>query len=181
MAAPYIGEIRSFGFTFAPRGWAACNGQLLPISQNDALYAVIGTTYGGDGQSTFGLPNLQGQIPMHWGSGPGGLNTQIGQVQGQPQVTLTTLQIPLHTHAVTATTVMSGAIAERTAVPTNQAFLSSSSAPDFVYQKTPASPNSPFSPKAISVVGGSQPHENMQPYLVINFCMALEGIFPSQN
>ena len=89
MAEPFIGEIRGFGFNFAPRGWAHCNGQLLPIAQNNALFAVIGTTYGGDGHTTFALPNLQGQIPMHWGNGPGGLNTVIGQVQGQTSVTLT--------------------------------------------------------------------------------------------
>src|SRR5262249_3659539 len=98
MAEPYIGEVRCFGFNFQPRGWAFCNGQLLQIAQFEALYALLGTIYGGDGVSTFGLPNLQGQIPMHWGNGPGGFNTTIGQVQGSPTVTLTTAQIPAHNH-----------------------------------------------------------------------------------
>ena len=97
MASPFLGEIRCFGFNFAPVGWAKCNGQLLAISSNDALFAILGTTYGGDGQTTFGLPNLQGQVPMHWGSGPSGFNTTIGEVQGVTTVTLTTAQIPAHT------------------------------------------------------------------------------------
>jgi microcystin-dependent protein len=180
MSEPFIAEIRCFGFTFAPRGWAQCNGQLLPISQNSALFALIGTTYGGDGSTTFALPNLQGRIPMHWGNGPGGFTTQIGEVQGQTAVTLTTLQIPQHVHAVVAAVIQPGASAERSAIPTDTSFLSAGSG-EGLYQKAPATPNTPFSPKAISPAGGSQPHDNMQPYLVINFCMALEGIFPSQN
>lgn len=181
MASPYIGEIRAFGFTFAPQGWAQCNGQLLAISQNDVLFAVIGTTYGGDGSTTFALPNLQGQIPMHWGSGPGGFNTTIGQPQGTTSVTLTTNQIPTHTHPATAMEVPSGGVVERTAVPDSTCFLATSQPPNGVYQKTPATVTAAFSPKAISNAGGSQPHENMQPFLVINFCMSLQGIFPSQN
>lgn|SRR5262249_47135190 len=181
MAEPYIGEIRCFGFNFAPRGWALCNGQLLSIAQNDALFAILGTIYGGDGVNTFGLPNLQGQIPMHWGNGPGGFNTSIGQVQGTTSVTLTTNQIPTHAHTVIAVEVPSGGVPERTAVPNSTTFLGPSEPPNAVYQLAPSSVTAAFSSKAIAVQGGSQPHDNMQPYLVLNFCIALEGIFPSRN
>jgi microcystin-dependent protein len=181
MASPYVGEIRCFGFNFAPQGWAFCNGQLMQIAQNDVLYSIISTTYGGDGITTFALPNLQGQIPMHWGNGPGGFNTTIGQTQGTPQVTLTTNQIPIHTHAVTAVSVPSGGVPERTAVAASNTFLGPSQPPNGVYQLAPSSVTAAFSNKAISGQGGSQPHDNMQPYLVINFCIALEGIFPAQN
>src|SRR5205807_5707661 len=115
MAEPYYGEIRCFGFQFAPVGWAFCNGQQMAISQNDALFAVIGTTYGGDGIVTFGLPNLQGRIPMHWGNGPGGFNTAIGESQGATTHTLIASEIPVHTHTITAASVPSGGIVERTA------------------------------------------------------------------
>jgi microcystin-dependent protein len=181
MATPYIGEIRCFGFNFAPLGWAFCNGQLLDISQNAALYSIIGTTYGGDGVTTFGLPNLQGQIPMHWGNGPGGFNTSIGEVQGTPNVTLTTNQIPIHTHTVIGMEVPSGGGPERTAVAAGNTYLSDSQPPNGAWQLAPSSVTAAFSNKAISGQGGSQPHDNMQPYLVLNFCIALEGIFPSQN
>src|SRR6266852_1559810 len=174
MASPYVGEIRCFGFNFAPQGWAFCNGQLLSIADNTVLFSIIGTTYGGDGNTTFGLPNLQGQIPMHWGNAPGGFNTIIGQVQGQSSVTLTTSQIPIHAHTVIAVTVPSGGVPERTAVPASNTFLSESQPPNGAYQKTPTSVTAAFSPKAISAQGGSQPHDNMQPYLVLNFCIALE-------
>ena len=181
MSEPFVGEIRCFGFNFAPVGWAQCNGQLLPISQNTALFAILGTTYGGNGQTTFALPNLQGQIPMHWGNGPGGFNTTIGEVQGQSSVTLTVSQTPQHMHGIAAGDVAAGATGENTAVPNNNSFLSNSVPPNRVYNTTPPSVTAAFSPKAISATGGSQPHENMQPYLVLNFCIALEGIFPSQN
>jgi len=181
MASPWIGEIRCFGFNFAPQGWAFCNGQLMAISQNDALFAILGTTYGGDGSTTFGLPNLQGQIPMHWGNGPGGFNTVLGQVQGQSSVTLTTNQIPAHAHTITAMELAAGGIVERTASPSSNSFLSESEPPNGVYLKIPSALDAPFSSKAISLQGGSQPHDNMQPYLVLNFCIALEGIFPARN
>jgi microcystin-dependent protein len=181
MSQPFLGEIRCFGFNFAPRGWAQCNGQLQPISQNTALFSLLGTTYGGDGVTTFALPNLQGQIPMHWGNSPGGLNTVIGQVQGQSNVTLNSNQIPQHTHSVTAATVPAGGTSQRTAVPSNTAYLSGSRPPNRAYQNPAQAITAPFSPKAITSTGGSQPHDNMQPYLVLNFCIALEGIFPARN
>src|SRR3984885_2959708 len=123
MSTPYLGQISIFSFSFAPKGWALANGQLLPINQNQALFSVIGTTYGGNGTTTFALPNLQGQIPMHWGSAGGLPTTVIGQSQGQPNVTLTTAQIPAHTHAATAAT---GAGAERTASPGPTSYLAES-------------------------------------------------------
>jgi microcystin-dependent protein len=180
MAEPYLGEIRCMGFNFQPQGWAFCNGQLLAIADNSALYSLLGTTYGGDGITTFGLPNLQGRVPMHWGSA-GGLTTVIGEVLGQTQVTLSTGEMPAHTHAVTAVAVPSGGAPERTAVPNNTTYLASSQPPNRVYLRTPTTVDATFSSNAISIQGGSQPHDNMQPYLVLNFCIALEGIFPPQN
>lgn len=181
MASPFLGEIRAFGFNFAPMGWAKCNGQLLAISSNDALFAILGTTYGGDGVTTFGLPNLQGQIPMHWGSGPSGFNTTIGEVQGVTTVTLTTAQIPAHQHVLTVASVPTGDQFERTAVPSITTYIAESQAPDFAWKGNPSSVTSAFASSALSTVGNSQPHDNMQPYLALNFCIALEGIFPARN
>jgi microcystin-dependent protein len=178
MSEPFIGEIRSFGFNFAPIGWLQCNGQLLAIAQFDTLFAILGTTYGGNGTTNFALPNLQGQSPMHWGTSPG-LNTQIGQVMGQSNVTLTLSQMPAHVHAVMV--AVAGVKEERTPAPSSASFLSSSQPPNRAYVAAPTSFNAPFSPKAIGVTGGSQPHENMQPYLVLNFCIATEGIFPQRG
>lgn len=180
MSQPFVGEIRCFGFNFAPFGWAFCNGQPLPISNFTALYAIIGTIYGGDGVTTFNLPNLQGQIPMHWGNGPGGFNTNIGQVQGTTSITLTQAQEPAHTHTVTLQELPAGGVVERTAAPGANSWLSDSS-PDFLYANQNLTPVVQFSSKVISSVGGSQPHDNMQPYLALNFCISLEGIFPSRN
>jgi microcystin-dependent protein len=180
MANPYLGEIRCFGFQFAPVGWAACNGQLIAIATNTALFSILGTTYGGDGVTTFGLPNLQGRIPMHWGNGPAGFNTVIGETQGATTVTLTTTQIPSHTHSITAADLPPGGIVERVASPAGGSAYLADSSPDAVWNKTPTV-NAAFSSKAIGVTGGSQPHDNTQPYLAVNFCIALEGIFPSRN
>jgi microcystin-dependent protein len=180
MATAFIGEIRCFAFNFAPYGWATCNGQILQISQNDALYSLLGTTFGGDGQNTFGLPNLQGQVPMHWGNGPGGFNTTIGQVQGSASVTLTTAQMPAHTHSLTVAIVPSGGVVERTPTPTAAAYISDSS-PARLFATAGATLNAPFSGKALAQQGGSQPHENMQPYLAMTFCICLTGIYPSRN
>jgi len=178
MSQPYVGEIRAFGFNFAPIDWAFCNGQLLPIDQYQVLFAIIGTTYGGNGQTTFALPNLQGLIPMHWGTSPG-MNTVIGQVQGTTTVTLTGQQIPQHTHQVYAALVEGTGEAVTTPNPT--AYLGQSAGHNLAYVTAPTTFNATFSPKAIGTNGGSLPHENMQPYLAANFCIALYGIFPSQN
>jgi microcystin-dependent protein len=180
MSQPYVGEIRALGFNFAPVNWAFCNGQPLPISQFDALYAVIGTTYGGDGQTTFNAPNLQGQVPMHWGNGPSGFNTIIGQVQGTTTVTLTQAQTPSHSHVISAASLPAGGVVTRTAAPNANSYLSDTS-PDTVYKDTTPVFNTNFAANMLSTAGGSQPHDNMQPYLAINFCMSLFGIFPSRN
>lgn len=180
MAEPFVGEVRCFGFNFAPRGWAFCDGQILPISQNDALFAIIGTIYGGNGTTDFALPNLQGRVPMHWGTSPG-FNTIIGEVQGQSTVTLTTNQIPQHQHNVIAATIMQGGTDEKIASPTNTSFLGPSANADGAYITTPTNVTAAFSNKAVSANGDSQPHNNLQPYLVLNFCIALFGIFPSRN
>jgi microcystin-dependent protein len=179
MAEPYLGEIRCMGFNFAPRGWAFCNGQLLSIADNPALFALLGTTYGGDGITTFGLPNLQGRVPMHWGSA-GGLTTVIGQTMGQTEVTLSTSEMPAHTHTVTAMDVPSGGVPERTAKADSTTYLAVAQR-NFLYNTAPTTFDATFSNKAISGQGGSLPHDNMQPYLVLNFCIALEGIFPPQS
>ena len=168
MPEPYIGEIRMFAGSFAPAGWMFCDGQLIPISENDALFTIIGTIYGGDGQETFALPNLQSRVPMHQGTNAG-QTFQVGEAAGVESVTLTTQQIPVHTHPLLG----SGAGASTQTPGGNVAAV----APAQVY----ASANSPIqmSNQSISPIGGSQPHENLQPYLCISFIISLFGIFPA--
>lgn len=178
MSSPYVGEIRAFGFSFAPSGWAFCNGQPVSIATFQTLYAVIGTIYGGDGINTFNLPNLQGYVPMHWGTGPGGFNTTIGQVQGTPTVTVTTAQTPQHTHTITVQQIASGGN-QSVRNPATTYWLSDA-VPSGAYNYTPTI-STAFAPNAITPVGGGQPHENMQPYLALNFCISLYGVFPSRN
>jgi microcystin-dependent protein len=163
----YIGEIRMFGGSFAPAGWAFCNGQLLPISENDALFTLLGTTYGGDGQETFALPNLQGRLPVHQGSG-----FTIGQASGVEDVTLTTNQLPVHNHSFLGTTNQGAT----TNPPTNVVAQMPGGS---VYIQDGAS----VALNAASILqdGGSQPHTNYQPYLCISFIISLFGIYPSQN
>lgn len=167
MAQPYVGEIRMFAGNFAPAGWAICNGQQIPISENDTLFNLIGTTYGGDGRTTFAVPDLRGRAPMHYGNG-----YVIGQVAGTENVTLTTQQIPAHTHGMQA----SGGAPNSTS-PTNS-FLGTSSQVTMYFGDPP---NVNMNANAISAVGGNQPHENMQPYLVINYIISLYGLYPSQT
>ncbi|KAA0256357.1 phage tail protein [Acidobacteria bacterium ACD] len=166
MAEPFLSEIRIMAFDFPPKGWALCNGQLLPINQNQALFALLGTTYGGNGQTTFGLPDLRSRVPIHFGSGH-----VLGERAGEEAHTLTVSEMPTHTHVERATNE-----AATTNVPTN-ALLASVSSNLYL---TPASPVA-MAPTAVSTAGGSQPHENRQPYLVLSFCIALQGIFPSQS
>jgi len=165
MGQPYVGEIRMFAGNFAPAGWMFCEGQLLPISEYETLFNLIGTTYGGDGQSTFQLPDLRGRLPMHMGNG-----FTLAQIGGVETVTLTTSQIPAHSHTVLATTN------SNTASLPNGGFLASG--PD-IYDLNIGG-TSTMAP-AISPVGGSQPHDNFQPYLCVDFIISLFGIFPSQN
>jgi microcystin-dependent protein len=179
MASPYIGEIRAFGFTFAPYQWALCNGQQVAISQNETLYSLIGTIYGGDGQTTFNLPNLQGRVPMHMGTSSQ-MTTTIGQTLGTENVTLTTATMPAHVHTITAAAVPSGGVVDRTAAPTSTSYLSATSADD-AFISSPPTLDATAASQAIGMAGGSQPHVNEQPYLVISFCISLYGIYPSQN
>ncbi len=173
MAQPYVGEIRMFGGNFNPNGWMFCDGQLLPISENETLFQLIGTTYGGDGESTFALPNLQSRVPMHFGtSSSSGVNYQLAEAAGVEQVTLTTQQIPIHTHPFTAST---GAAQANS--PTNNVTAQSS----LVSLYTPEEPLVPMATNMLQPVGGSQPHENCQPFLCVNFIISLFGLFPSQT
>ena len=173
MSDNFIGEIREFGFNFAPYGWALCNGQLLSISQNTALFSLIGTYYGGDGISTFALPNLQSRVPIHQGQGVGLSPYNLGQQGGTESVTLTTQQMPQHNHgANTVSGSPAGASRPSNAYP--GAATSGS-----VYST--AAPDSTFNTNFIGFAGNSQPHNNIQPYLCINFCIALQGIYPSRN
>jgi microcystin-dependent protein len=174
MSSPYIGEIRLFGGNFAPVSWAFCNGQLMAISQNEALFTLVGTFYGGDGTNTFALPNLQGRMPVHQGTDTQGNNYVIGQLAGTESVTLTTQQIPQHTHLPAADGSAASAVSPTNAVwgttPANNEKAYSSNAPTLQMNSG-----------ALSTVGGSQPHENMSPYLAVSFIIALEGIFPTQG
>jgi microcystin-dependent protein len=170
MSQPYVGEIRMVGFNFAPQGWALCNGQLLAISQYDTLFNLIGTTYGGDGQQTFALPDLQGRIPFHQGSGAGN-NLVIGQRSGTETVTLISNQLPTHTH-VPAASSSAGA----QSAPTG-GYWAQSSLEEY---STEAAAHS-MAATAVGTAGNNQPHDNLPPYLVINFVISLFGIYPTQN
>ncbi len=165
MATPFLSEIRLMSFGFPPKGWALCNGQLLPINQNQALFALLGTTYGGDGRVNFGLPNLQGRVPMHMGSGH-----MLGERGGEEAHTLNIQELPAHVHGASAVDANA-----TVALPTGHLLAAANQ----LYQSS--GPNTSLAPTTIGIVGGSQPHENRQPFLTISFCIALQGIFPSQN
>ena len=165
MAQPYVGEIRMFAGNFAPAGWMFCEGQLLPISENETLFQLLGTTYGGDGQSTFALPDLRGRVPIHQGNG-----FILAETGGAEEITLTAQQIPAHTHPMLATTSISN-----DASPLNNVLAQSNTFDP--YQSVPG--GMPMAPQSISPVGGSQPHTNFQPYLCVDFIISLFGLFPS--
>jgi len=172
MAEPFLSEIRIFSFNFAPKGWALCNGQFLPINQNQALFSLLGTVYGGNGQTTFALPNLQGRAQIHEGSGH-----TLGEVGGSSAVTINMQTMPTHTHPLTANMAAVGANMNVTVgVPGGNNWANTGKV-----QWCTSAPNAAMNPQSVGNVGGSQPHTNMQPYLVLNFCIALQGIFPSQN
>ena len=183
MSDQFVAEIRVFGFNFAPKDWAQCNGQLLPISQNTALFSLLGTTYGGNGTTTFALPNLMGCVPLHVGRnqpGPGLSVYDLGQTAGSDSVTVLQNEMPMHTHAPT----VSSANASVTTCSSNQmakpfkGSLQSSSTGLFY---SPNAPQTQMSVQSITVQGGSLPHNNMMPTLVLNYCIALRGIFPARN
>jgi microcystin-dependent protein len=170
MSEPFLSEIKIVSFNYPPKGWALCNGQLLPINQNQPLFALLGTQYGGNGQTNFALPNMRGRVPIHVGSGH-----TLGEAAGSTSVTVNIQQLPTHQHIVQATTTQADANSN---TPAPARVLAQS---NFSLAWGAASDLQTFDPTSISSVGGSQPHNNMMPYLVLNFIIALQGIFPSQN
>jgi len=182
MSNPFLGEIRVFAGNFAPRAWAFCAGQLLPISQNDALYALLGTTFGGDGQVTFGLPDLRGRVAIGQGTGPGLSSYVIGQESGTESVTLNTNQIPSHNHSLVAWNLPATSATPGPGLGLGAPGLSHTGQQELFYLNTSGSPASPALPAdTIMPAGGNQPHNNQAPSLVLNYIIALEGVFPSRN
>jgi microcystin-dependent protein len=173
VADPFVAEIRIFPFNFAPTGWAFCDGQIMPLSQNTALFSLLGTTYGGDGKSNFALPNLQGSVPMHPGQGPGLSLHDLGETSGTEFVTLLESEMPVHQHILRAQSVDNADITNpgpgTTFAPSTGGTL---------YQNAA---DTQLAPESLPPVGGSQPHNNMQPYLALNFCIALQGVFPPRG
>jgi microcystin-dependent protein len=169
MADPYVGEIRMFSGTFAPVGWAFCNGQIVAISDNEVLFSLIGTSYGGDGQTTFALPNMQGRVPVHTP-----LNIPIGGISGSETVTLDGSNLPVHTHPFSASTNPANSGSPENAVPAN-----STASGAFLYFTD--TPRNSMAPQSLAFAGGSQAHDNVQPFLCISFIIALQGIYPSRS
>ena len=172
MSEPFLSEIRIFSFAFAPKGWAACNGQFLPINQNQALFSLLGTVYGGNGQTTFALPNLRGRAPLHEGN-----RHTLGEAAGSTAVTINIQQLPTHTHLLGNNMAVVDANQNATlGVPSGNNWANTGK----THWSTNAA-NAAMNPQAVTNAGGSQPHTNMQPYCVLNFCIALQGVFPSPN
>jgi len=169
MGIPYVGEIRMFAGNFAPAGWAFCNGSLVPIAENETLFNLIGTTYGGDGQQTFALPDLRGRVPVHQGSGPGLSTRQMGELAGSETATLTVGQMPMHTHVLRASNA-----AATLGTPAGDVLAKTS-----INSYGSAPPTMPMAAPAVPLAGGSQPHENMAPFTAISYIISLFGIFPS--
>ena len=167
MAEPFLGQLMCVGFNFAPRGWALCQGQLLQISTNTALFSLLGTMYGGDGRTTFGLPDLRGRVSLSFGQGPGLQNYDQGQAGGVETVTLITSQIPAHNHSVGCNGGDANDASPANAFPATGSYNTA--------------PNATMNPNMIGMTGGGQPHENREPFLVLNWIIALQGIFPSRN
>jgi microcystin-dependent protein len=185
MTEPYLGQIELYGFNFAPRGWAICAGQIIPIQQNTALFSILGTNYGGNGTTTFGLPNLQGRGAVGAGQGPGLSDYQQGQTGGATSVTLQINELPAHSHAFNTTSVAGST----TTAAGNQLGLSQvgggkgggSTITAAIYSPNASKATTGLAPQSISFNGGGQPHNNMQPYLVLNYCIAMAGVFPPRN
>ena len=173
MASPFVGEIRMFAGNFPPNGWAFCDGAVIPISENDTLFNLIGTTYGGDGQETFALPNLQSRVPIHQGTGSSGTTYQLGELGGVEQVTLSTQQIPNHNHAFLASTDSGSVLSPNNAVP--------GAGTSVTIYRPQANPAIAMDAGSVGAAGGSQPHDNMMPFICINYIISLFGIYPTQN
>jgi microcystin-dependent protein len=185
MSDPFVAEIRIFGFNFAPRGWAFCNGQILPISQNTALFSLLGTQYGGNGQSTFALPDMQAAAAIHQGQGPGLSQYFIGQQSGSQAVTLLVSEMPSHNHSFSATNVPGAAGLPTNTATNNQLRKTASGNPvsgltqGKIYSA--ANPLTQMNPQGMAIAGSSFPHNNMMPFLTLNYCIALQGIFPPRS
>ncbi|HWE86698.1 MAG TPA: tail fiber protein [Terracidiphilus sp.] len=171
MGQEYVGEVRLVGFNFAPQGWSTCSGQLISIAENSTLFNLIGTTYGGDGQQTFGIPNLQGRVPVHQGTGPTGMPYIIGQLAGTENVTVSITQYPSHTHSVAANSQGAGSVTS----PNSNVLCAGQT----IYRNE--FPAVAMNAGMLSPDGGSQPHQNMQPFLVLNWVISLYGVYPSQS
>jgi microcystin-dependent protein len=183
MSEPFIGELKVISWNFPPKGWAFCNGQLLAINQNQALFSILGTTYGGDGRTSFGLPNLQGRMPVHVGNG-----ISLGELAGEAAHSLTILELPTHIHLLAADGATAASSNSNTPDPAGGKVLGQSAgsggtppAPFAGNIYSSSAPNSTLNPACVSSLGGSQPHDNMSPYLVLNVIISLQGIFPSRN
>jgi len=179
MANPFLAEIRIFPFNFAPTGWAFCNGQLLPLAQNTAVFSLLGTTYGGDGKSNFALPKLQGSAPMQQGQGPGLSQHILGETGGSPTVTLLVTQMPTHTHAIG--TIDGARVGGQSGAPGNAILTKTGGSPANAYTPGTAAQNQTMNANMVGPAGGNAPHNNMMPFLTLNFCIALQGIFPSRS
>ena len=176
MADPFVAEIRIFPFNFAPKGWAFCDGQLLPLSQNTALFSLLGTTYGGDGKSTFALPDLQGNAAMHPGQGPGLSLHDLGEIGGVESVTLLVSETPAHAHSVGRALNDAG----NSITPVNSVWAQAAAGRGAAALYIDGAPTGPVNINSLNVSGGGLPHNNMQPYLTLNFCIALQGVFPAR-
>lgn len=176
MSTPFVGEIRMFGFSRVPSGWLPCSGQLLPISQNEVLFSLLGTTYGGDGQTTFAVPDLRARVPLHAGSGPGLSPRTLGESGGAENITLTAAQIGAHSHSFSATTAVASAT-----TPGPSLALGALSGDSMYATDISGAASATLAPSSISTSGGSAPHENLMPTLTVQLCIAAEGIYPSRD
>lgn len=181
MANPFLAEIRPFPYNFPPKGWAFCQGQLLSISQNTALFSILGTTYGGNGTSNFALPNLQGSVPIGQGQGPGLSSYQLGEMSGVENQTLQSNEMPRHTHALPAFASSASATTPAANVAPAEGHAGGRAGSFHVNTYTTQAPGTALAPGAVTAIGGGVPHNNMQPSLVISWCIALQGVFPSRN
>jgi microcystin-dependent protein len=178
MSNPFVAEIRIFPFNFAPVGWAFCNGQILSLSQNTALFSLLGTTFGGDGRSNFALPNLQGNAPMHPGQGPGLSLHDLGETGGSTTVTLLSSEIPIHAHSINC--IDGSRVGGQSGQPGNAILTKTGGIPASAYTSG-ATQNQTMAANMVATVGSSQPHNNMMPYLTLNFCIAMQGVFPPRS